>query len=201
MGDGMNSFDPTTHQYFINDRPVPSNTQVIRAILGDAMWDASEWHMQRGTAVHACAALIAQGKKFEHDPAIDGQVRACRKWFADFRPEVLEVERQLYDERYQFAGTMDMRCRMYFHPAWRDVIVDWKSALSEVAEIQVGGYGVMCPPAKWGLIVALQDDGKYKCGKMFKLDQRKNEFLALRSVYSIRQRLGLIKSKEGADGN
>jgi len=189
----MNTFDPIAHKYFIDDRPVPSATQVIREILGDAIWNAADtWYLERGTAVHASAALIAQGKPFEHDPAIDGQVRACRKFFADFQPEVLEVEKPLYSESYQCAGTMDMRCKLYrMDTGKRDVIVDWKSALSEVAEIQVGGYGVMCPAARYGLIVALQDDGKYKCGKMFKLDQRKNEFLALRSTYAIRQSLGL----------
>jgi len=182
-------FSPDKHQYFINDRPVPSVTQVVRAILGDAIWNATDpWYLERGTAVHACAALIAQGKQFEHDPAIDGQVRACRKFFADWKPEVLEIERQLYGERYQFAGTMDMLCRLNQRS---DVIVDWKSALSEVAEIQIGGYGVMCPQARYGIVVALQDDGNYKCGEMFKLDRRKNEFLALRSSYSIKQRLGL----------
>jgi hypothetical protein len=197
----MNTFDPSTHTYAINGRPVPSNTQIIREILGDAMWQASDWHLQRGQAVHACMALLAKGKCFDYDTAIDGQVTAGRKFFAEMKPKVLEVEQQLYCDCYQFAGTMDMRCRLYFHPMWRDVIVDWKSALSEVAEIQAGGYGVMCPSAKWGLIVALQDNGNYKCGEMFKLDRRRNEFLALRSVYGIRQRLGLIKSKEGMDGN
>jgi len=44
----------------------------------------------------------------------------------------------------------------------------------------------------------LKENGKYKAGEMFKLERRKQEFLALRSVFGIRQRLGLIKSdKEG----
>ena len=73
----------------------------------------------------------------------------------------------------------------------RDTIIDWKSALSEVAEIQVGGYAIERPKAKWGLIVALQENGRYKAGKMFRVERRKQEFLALRSVCGIRQRLGL----------
>ena len=197
----MNMFSPETHTYTIAGRPVPSVTQVIREILGDAMWMASDWYLERGRAVHACAALIAQGKAFENDPAIDGQVAACRKFFAEVKPEVLDVERQLYSECYQFAGTMDMRCRLPERNGSRDVIIDWKSSLSKVAEIQVGAYGVMCLPPKWGMIVALQEDGNYKCGQMFKLERRKQEFLACLSVYGIRQRLGLIKPKEGADGN
>lgn len=193
----MNTFDPIAHQYFINGRPAPSVTQIIREILGDAIWRASEWYLQRGQAVHACAALIARGKQFEHDPAIDGQVRACRKWFADMKPYVIEIEWRRFEECYQFAGTLDLECII----GGKRVIVDWKSALSEVAEIQVGGYGVMCPAARYGMIVALQEDGNYKCEEMFKLERRKQEFLALRSVYAIRQRLGLVKAKEETDGN
>lgn len=192
----MNTFDPQTHSYSIEGRPVPSVTQIIREILGDAMWQASDWYLGRGQAVHACAALIARDKSFSFPTEIEPQVIACKKWFADMKPEVLEVEQQLYSSIYQYAGTMDLRCRI----DGRDTIIDWKSTLSEVAEIQVGGYGVICVPAKWGMIVALQDDGKYKCSEMFKLEPRRREFLALRSVYGIRQRLGLIKPREDADG-
>jgi hypothetical protein len=43
------------------------------------------------------------------------------------------------------------------------------------------------------MIVALQEDGQYKCSKVFELEPYKREFMACRSVYSIRQRLGLVK--------
>ncbi len=184
----MNTFEPIAHKYHIAGRPVPSNTQMIKEILGEAIWSASDWYLERGRAVHACAAMIAQGKRFVHDPQIDGQVTACRLFFAENDIEVLEVEQPIYSMMYQFAGTMDLHCII---KKQRDTIIDWKSALSEVAEIQVGGYAIERPDAKWGLIVALQENGKYKAGKMFRLAQRKNEFLALRSVYGMRQRLGL----------
>jgi len=184
-----NRLDKATHKYHIAGRPVPSVTQIIRAILGDAIWSASDWYLDRGKAVHAAAAFIARGKQFEHDPQITGQVAACRLFFKENDIEVLEVEQPIYSMMYQFAGTMDLHCRL----KGRDTIIDWKSALSEVAEIQVGGYAIERPDAKWGLIVALQENGRYKAGKMFKLAQRKNEFLALRSVYGMRQRLGLIR--------
>ena len=196
----MNAFDPIARQYFIAGRPVPSVTQMIKAILGEAIWSASDWYLDRGRAVHAAAAFIARGKKFEYDPAIAGQVAACRLFFAENEIEVLEVEQPIYSRAYMFAGTMDLHCLLAERNGKRDTIIDWKSALSEVAEIQVGGYAIERPKAKWGTIVALQENGRYKSGGWFKLDQRKNEFLALRSVYGIRQRLGLIK-KEGNDEN
>ena len=186
----MNTFEPIAHKYHIAGRPVPSNTQMIKEILGEAIWSASDWYLERGRAVHACAAMIALGVRFKHDPQIAGQVAACRLFFAENDIEVLEVEQPIYSMMYQFAGTMDLHCII---KKQRDTILDWKSALSEVAEIQVGGYAIERPDAKWGLIVALQENGKYKAGKMFRLAQRKNEFLALRSVYGMRQRLGLIR--------
>lgn len=193
----MNFFDPVKHQYFINGRPVSSVTQILRAVLGDAIWSASDWYLERGKAVHACAALIAQGKQFEHDPQIAGQVAACRKFFTDMKiDDVLEVEGQVFSERYLFGGTLDLRCKI----GAKEVIVDWKSALSEVGEIQIGGYSVERPSAKYGMVVALLESGKYKAGNMFKLDRPRNEFLADLSVFNQRKRMGLIKTQEAEDG-
>lgn len=191
------AFDPVKHQYFIDDRPVPSVTQVLREVLPGSVWTATPWHMDRGTAVHACAALIAQGKAFEHDQEIDGQVEACRSFFREDKPEVIDVEVAGYSTTYQFAGKRDMFCVL----KGKRTIVDWKSAFAWVDMIQAGGYGLLCPDATHGMIVELGEDGQCRRSEHFKLAQPKNEFLACRSVYGIRQRLGLIKSKEDADGN
>ena len=182
-----NSFDPDTHTYRISGRIVSSVTQILMATLGEKIWHASDWYLERGQAVHACAALIARNKTFEFDQRIAGQVAACRLFFKENDIKVLEVEQPIYSTTYRFGGTMDM----HGLTKKRDTIIDWKSALSEVAEIQVGGYAIERPKAKWGLIVALQENGRYKAGKMFRVERRKQEFLALRSVCDIRQRLGL----------
>ena len=193
----MNRFDEATHIYTIAGRPVPSNTQMIRAILGEAIWSASDWYLERGRAVHACAAMIARGKRFEHDPRIAGQVSACRLFFKENDIEVLEVEQPIYSTSYMYAGTMDLHCLF----KGRDTVLDWKSALSPVAEIQAGGYAIERPKARWGMVVALKENGRYQAGEMFRLERRKQEFMALRSVFGIRQRLGLLKTKkEVGDG-
>ena len=189
----MNTFEPIKHTYHISGRPVPSNTQMIKEILGEAIWSASDWYLERGRAVHACAAMIAQGKRFVHSPQITGQVAACRLFFKENEIEVMEVEQPIYSRAYQFAGMLDLHCLF----KKRDMIIDWKSALSKVAEIQVGGYAIERPEAKWGMTVALKENGKYKAGEMFKVERRKQEFLALLSTCAIRQRLGLENKKEG----
>ena len=175
---------------------IPYVTQILRAVLGDAIWYASDWYLTRGRAVHACAAMIARGETFSHDERISGQVAACRKFFADMNPEVLDVEQQIYSTTYRYAGTRDLRMRIDS----KIVIVDWKSTLSELAEIQIGAYAID-DPAKWGMVVALREDGTYKTGGIFKLDRPRNEFLADLSVFNQRKRMGLLKSnKEITDG-
>lgn len=194
----MNNFDPVEHSYAIAGRRVPSVTQIIRAILGDAIWSASDWYLERGRAVHACAAMIARGPAFTHDPQITGQVAACRQFFQDVKPEVIEVEAPVFSETYQFAGTFDLLARI----AGKFCIVDYKSALHEIAKIQIGAYSILRPQTHHGMIVQLSEDGRYKTTGIIKIDRYRNEFLALRSVYGIRQRLGLFETKkEGNDGN
>lgn len=193
-------FDEAAHQYFITtngvERQVPSVTEVLRTTLDEAIWKAREFFLGRGRAIHACAALIARGRAFTNDPAITGQVEACRKFFRDMKPVVLGVEEQVYFPIYNCAGTRDLRCII----SGKTVILDWKSSLSEVAEIQVGAYA-LDNSARWGMVVALKEDGTYKTGGLFKVERRKQEFLALLSTYMIRKRLGIETKKEGGDEN
>ena len=196
-------YDSVNHLYYIAGRRVPSVTQIIRAILGDATWRASDWYMTRGAAVHAAAAMVAMGKRFDFDPQIEGQIEACKKFFKENKVslfQVITVESQLYSAPHQFGGTVDMVC--VFRD--RETIVDWKSSLSPVAQLQVGGYSVLWPSATHGLVVALGEDGIPRLSDHFKLDQPRREFLALRSAYAVRQRLGLesaTKTEGGNDGN
>ena len=195
-----NTFDPELHEYWIGRLQVPSVTQVLRAVLSGSVWTATQWHMDRGTAVHACAAMIANGKAFEYDPAIAGQVTACRQFFADMHPEVLSVEQQVYHEVYGYAGTYDLLAVIH----GKTVLVDWKSSMSPVAEIQLGGYALAMPKPQptWGMVVELGEDEKYRTGGMVKLARRGQEFLSCLSVFNIRGRLGLENNKEVAtDGN
>ena len=189
--ENRNRFDAESHTYSISGVEVPSVTRILREVLPEAFRDAMQYYMDKGTAVHAACAFIAQGKTFTCDPDIEMPVTACRKFFADVKPVVQSVEHQGYSTLYQFAGTKD--CLALIDK--KLTIVDWKSKKSEVAEIQLGAYGILTPAATHGMVVELGADGKYKCSEQFKLDRRKNEFLAVRSVYSIKQRLKLIEKE------
>ena len=197
----VTAFNAEKHEYTMNGFVLPSVTQVIRALLGDSIWRATEWHLTRGRAIHAAAALIAKGKKFEYDLQVAGQIEACKSFFRQNKGiKVLEVEHQYFSQPYQFAGTVDVVAIIH----GRETIADWKSALSPIAELQVGAYGILIPSATHGLVVALGDDGIPRQSEHFKLDRPRREFLALRSAYAVRQRLGLesaTKTEGGNDGN
>jgi len=188
-------FDEKNHIYYLNDRPVVSVTQALQEVFSLKYWHTTDWHRDRGIVIHACAALIARGKPFEFDPQVKGQIEACYKFFADLKPEVIEVEQQIFSERYQFGGTLDLRCRI----GGKEYICDWKSTVCQIGQVQIGGYAVERPTAKWGMVVALKKDGKYRCGMPFKLDHVRNEFLAVLTTYNIKQRWKLIEPKEGEE--
>lgn len=176
----MNSFDATTHTYTIGGRKVPSVTQVLSDLI--PCYQAGEWYLQRGTAVHACAAMVAQGVEFEHDPQIIGQVSACRKFFAEVKPEVICVERQVFGVGY--AGTMDMFCELN----GREMVVDWKASFSAALPYQLAAYA-MCVvgSVRWGFGVQLCEDGTYHMSQVYDLRQYKQGFLSLLSAYNIRR--------------
>lgn len=188
----MNAFDPDTYTYTIDGRAVPSVTTVLNDLL--PCFQAGEWYLNRGIAVHACCAMIARGKAFEHDPEIDGQVRACRRFFAEVKPVVIDVERRLYSTRYGFAGTFDMVCKI----DGRVVLLDWKASFNKSLPYQLAGYALLnegCignQAIKYGCGVQLCDDGTYhmsheKPHGFYDLRSYKNGFLALLSAYNIRK--------------
>ena len=182
----MNSFDPTTHTYTIDGRKVPSVTQVLNDLL--PCWQASEWHLQRGTAVHACAAMIARGIEFEHDPAIDGQVKACKRFFEEVKPVVFEVERQVYCAKYGYAGTFDLECGFEN----RVCLVDWKASFSASLPYQLAAYAMAyedmgANPMRFGYGVQLNEDGTYRMSEVYDLRRYKTGFLNMLGTYNIRR--------------
>jgi hypothetical protein len=187
----MLTFDEQAHRYTLNGRPVPSVTTVLRAVIPH--FDADDWYLQRGTAVHACAALIAQGKDFDADPQINGQVAACRKFFADYRPTVLHVEQRVASTAYGFAGTLDLVCAV----DGEVFLVDWKSTLTKTVQWQLGAYAVGLKEScglsvKKGFGIELKADGTYKAGETYDLTRAGREFLAFLGSYNAMKREGII---------
>ena len=180
----MNTFDDNTHSYTIDGRKVPSVTQIINSFIIPRACDP--WYLQRGSANHACYAMIALGKEFECAPECEPFVRGCRKFFAEVKPEVVDVERIMFSKRYLFGGTLDLLavingCLM---------IVDYKGSITESLEYQLGSYSLLYEELKgkkirYGVGVRIKEDGKYSMTKPIDLRRSANGFLAMRTVYGI----------------
>lgn len=201
MTKGEQTFDPATHTYRIDGRPVPSVTQVLGDVLPG--WQASEWYLERGRAVHACAAMIAKGQTFTHDPQIDGQVRALRRFFAEVKPLVLAVEQQVYSTSYRYAGTLDLLTRK--PGGLQLMVVDFKASLAPATLYQCAAYALAYDdgpnagrvPVNLGCGVEIRDDGTYKMSEVWNLKQYKPQWLALLTAYNIRRRCGVTETKVG----
>lgn len=189
-------FDEARHRYTLDGAVLPSVTGVIKECVGSGfeyLQDA-DWYLQRGRAVHAAAKFIAEAKSFECDPRIEGHVAALRKWFDDFKPVgPFRIEQPVYSEVYRYAGTPDLFCTLYGKP----FCVDWKNSLShERVAWQLGAYTLTQTNRGngiSGLGVELHEDGTYKTTKTLDLRRAQQEFLAMRSVYSVKERLGQLK--------
>ena len=195
-------FDAASHSYTINGRPVPS----VTSVLGDLIpgWKASDWYLQRGSAVHAVAALIANGKTFVHDPQIDGQVSALRKFFRETGVTPLAVEFPVFSERYQYAGTLDLLAFW----ANEKTVIDFKASLTPSVPYQLGAYALAYDdspnsgrtPIRFGLGVEIQEDGNYRLSEVFNLKRYQAEWLALLTTYNVRRRCGVKETKEEGEG-
>jgi hypothetical protein len=155
----VNHFYPETHVYTVDGRQVPSVTQILGDVIGVA-WQASDWYLQRGRAVHACCAMIARGEDFDNDPQIDGQVSAARRFFREVNPDVAEVETPHFAQ--DFAGTPDLVTK-------DGKIVDFKASFSALLPYQLAAYGILTG-CRGGCGVELREDGSYRVSDYIRFD-------------------------------
>ena len=182
----MLKMDKDTHTYDIDGRRAPSVTQVLADLLPG--WQADAWYLQRGTAVHACAAMIARDESFSYDPQIAGQVANIRRFFSEIQPEIIAVELPVCHVRHRYAGTLDLVARI----KGQIVVIDWKSSVSHSAPYQLAAYAL-----------AYDAQNKIQCGyavaittktyriHQYDLREYRAGWLALLNAYHIRRKCGI----------
>ncbi len=186
------NFDADTHTYRLDGKRVPSVTQVLDDLLPG--WQAEEWYLQRGTAVHACAPLVARGIEFTHDGQIDGQVAALRRFFREVKPEVIACEERVYSTRHGYAGTLDLVARVNGTVC----VIDYKASIPVSVPYQLAAYAVAYgePPniiePRRGIAVQLIDDGTYRMSSAYDLREYRARWLALLGAHNIRRECGII---------
>lgn len=182
----VTTFDAPTHTYHIDGRKAPSVTQIMADVFG-VPFKAGQWYLDRGQAVHACAAMVGRGEDFDNDPRIDGQVEAARRFYREIQPEIIEIEQVHASEQYRYAGTPDL-VGIIGKPG--KMIVDFKASFNKLVPIQLAGYGLLTNVNK-GAGVQLKEDGTYKMTEVYDLRRWKARFLAALTVFNTRRELGI----------
>lgn len=108
-------FNADDHSYFLDGVRVPSVTQIMAplhdfsAIPADVLQHASE----RGTAIHKAIELDLDNNLDEDSihAEVRPYLRAWRKFYVEWEPEVLASERRVGHLGLRYAGTLDCLLR------------------------------------------------------------------------------------------
>ena len=183
------TFDPEKHEYRDGaGRVLPSVTQIIRESV--ECHEASDWYLQRGTAVHAAVALALQGKLdySSLDPRIRARVQAAVNIFKDKSLEVVAIEKTMASAKLRFAGTTDLIAKNY---SGEYLLYDWKSSYSPESLLQLAAYKMLWDESnkvkiQHGCILEIRENGGYHCywrtAKQMKADG--NVFLHALSLHA-----------------
>lgn len=195
----MVTFDVAKHEYAINGGIVPSVTHIISEVVGNG-WIAEPWYLDRGKAIHKCAEFIIKGKQFKFDERLAGYIAALKSFFAIVKPDLIGCETIVFSETYRYAGTLDLGCKI----GGVKTLIDWKHSIDkERLPLQLGGYSAAYKE-QWkeefnqGIGVQIKEDGTFKMTEKIDLRRRRNEFLALRSVYAIKERCKTLSTQKEA---
>jgi hypothetical protein len=197
----MITFDEEKHEYKDGGKTIPSVTQIISEITG-TQWNAAPWYLERGRAIHACAAFIAEGKQFKFDERLSGYVEALKKFFNETEATEIKSEMLVFSSLYRFAGMLDLKCKI----GDRKYIIDFKHSIDKIRiALQLGGYSQACKDhggeeINFGIGVQIKENGDYRFTDSINLRIPRNEFLALRTAYRIKEKCKTLSlQKEGKD--
>ena len=197
-------FDAATHTYTVDGIVRPSVTQVLQA-TGYSDFSMVPEHIllrgqKRGTIVHDATAIIDDP---DYDLDWDELDDTCRPYIeayrtfkeqSGFRP--IKVEYQVYNESYQFAGTLD-------RTGWlnnQKVLIDFKtgSVKGEAIRMQLHAYH-QCLNDDPHVMYALQlrKDGSYRLSSPIHFDIRTwVKFGHMVKTYNYWLQDGIIKREE-----
>ena len=180
------------HVYRVNGVVVPGVTGIISATLGDVNY-SSQWHMERGSANHACYAMLARGTDFDYDPRCQPWIDGWRKWTREVAPTFIDVERSVYSAQLNYAGTLDVVAGVGGIPT----VIDYKNSHSWRTQYQLAAYAIAWEAAgnvkiNQGAEVIINGDGSYKMRLIKGGDWRLSvtQWKSIINVYGIIERNG-----------
>jgi len=103
------SFDPETHQYWVDGEEVLSVTQILKSccIIDDTWF--TEVARQRGQAIHLATEYLDQNDLNwdSISPKIAGYVKSYKQFKSDVDFTIERIECPFFNPTYRFAGTPD----------------------------------------------------------------------------------------------
>jgi len=106
------TFCEKTHTYWLGSVKIPGVSEIIEGVgLMDskAKQFYTQYHSDRGTAVHAATVMIDNGTLDESsvDPEIVGYVEAYKKFIEQCKPKWKHIEYMVFNQIAFYAGTLD----------------------------------------------------------------------------------------------
>ena len=136
------TLEPEHHVYTVKNRVVPGVTSVLQDNFGvKPYW--SEWHAQKGQAIHRAIALLVKDELDWHslDSRIVGRIEAFQRFIGETGYKVLKSELSLFSELNYFAGTLDL---VLFDGATDHILIDIKPPSTEpIVELQLAAYSLL----------------------------------------------------------
>lgn len=188
-------FNAEKHEYLLNGERLPSVTGIIGAVIPG--FQASQWHMDRGTATHHGCRLLDEGRLdwTSVDPEIKPRIEAWKAFNStlDINTETIAIELPMASSVYRFAGT----CDRIYRNGDGITIIDIKSTIEPQVRLQLGAYSLLfvAPKvARQAGAVECRADGTYKTLWLNsrELKRAEQQFLALLTVYNFMSEHGLL---------
>jgi len=180
------TLEPEHHVYTVDKRVVPGVTSILQDNFGvKPYW--SEWHAQKGRAIHQAIALLVKNKLdwTSVDHRIIGRIKAFQRFIQETRYEVIQSEVSLFSSRYQFAGTLDL---VVSDGAVNPILIDIKPPSAEpIVDLQLALYALLLEEEgrykiKRAACVCLKDNGDYSMKWVENLKHAKRVGLACLTV-------------------
>lgn len=180
----MLKFKVDDHSYWVNDRQLPSVTEIIRFlnvdIIGSANKEAKEAAAERGTRIHEACTAYDFG-----DDECDGDIVGYIKAYADFKRDYGVKDWSMFETivgNEHYAGTLDRYGKIDGVTTVLDIKTGSKLHM-KTHVVQLAGYTELLledrKPVEQGAILHLKKDGAYTL-KIVDIDELCDAYLIFR---------------------
>ena len=181
------TFNEDLHEYRLNERKIPSVTQILAdlSFIDDSFFTLES--RERGRKVHKITELYDDGSLDMEtvDPRLKGYLDA---WISFVRKEGfawIAIEKRIFHPTYWYAGTLD---RKGVNQRGKTILLDIKTGVpSKWHSFQLGGY-LLCEPADEIWTIHLKKDGRFSV-EYHKKDEAVADWKAIAWTFRLREGL------------